>query len=241
MMGITYGNVAQWVSAGVAVVVVLAAIKLLMHGRRTNISVDAEPFEVGGTHVLDVSITLSPVGSFRVTPYWAAPCVACPVEIPNEMFYESWTTSKRCGAENRATDFSERDFHVFAKFRRKRKGMTNRRRKWGCTNRKVPTIEVREVRIADAESGERSVTDRAVRYVFNAFDSEFSEPQERLERTHAIVIPPPEQDVIGWRVQLQVCIPREWWSFKRPNDDSWSWTVDSFVPRTAVKHLSDKA
>lgn len=71
-------------------------------------------------------------------------------------------------------------------------------------------------------------------YVFNAFCSEFAESRERLHRTHVVLIPPPMPDVIGWRVVLEVDIPRELWAIWRPNNDSWGWTVDDFVPREAV-------
>ena len=118
-----WGNVAEWVSAIVALLVFAAAAYLLFFGRRTIIDISANSHTVSNGVLLDVSITLTPVGVFRVKPYWPVECAGCPVDIqPKEMFYESWTAASRCGAEQYATSFSSSDFRPFSKFRRKRKG-----------------------------------------------------------------------------------------------------------------------
>jgi len=106
--------------------------------------------------------------------------------------------------------------------------MDERRRKWGCPNRKLPTIEVREVRIEDTD-GQRRTVEVPVSYVFNVFCSEFAEPQEQLRHTQIVPIPTPDVSVIGWRVVLDVWIPKESWPVRWPDDDSWRWQVDDFV------------
>ena len=228
MMAVDFGNVPQWISAVSAVVIVGAAFKLLLHGRRTNIGVAAEPRNVNGIWILDVAVTLTPVGSFRVTPFWPVKCVDCPVPI-TDASAESWAASTRCDAD-KTPGYATDDYHPFSKFHRRRRGMADRRGKWGCPNRKVPTIEVREVRVEKADDGETRTTEVPVIYVFNAFHSEFAEPQEQLHHTHAVLIPKPDFTMIGWRVILDVWIPKESWSVRRPESDSWRWQVDDFVP-----------
>jgi hypothetical protein len=222
-----WGNFPQWLSAFAALAIVGAAVKLLFHGRRTNIGISAESRHANGQWVLDVEVTLSPVGSCRVTPYWPEECEKCPGVI-TENDTDVWIATDRCPAEGESA-YNEPYSHLWSKFHRKRRGMRERRKHWGCPNRKVPTISVLEMTFMDDADGKRLV-EKPLAYAFNVFCAEFAEPQEQLRHTQVVPITTPRDEVIGWRVVLDVWIPKETWPIRWPNDDSWHWQVDDFVP-----------
>lgn len=111
-------------------------------------------------------------------------------------------------------------------------GMFRRRMKWGCPNRKVPTVEVFEVRAKPSnEVGQLPmIAEKPIMWLMNAFHGEYAEPRERLQFTHVVPVPPPDPGVIGWRAVLTLDIPKETWFFRHPSKDSWGWKNDDFVP-----------
>lgn len=234
MIAITYGNFAQWISAVVAVVAVLAAGVLLLHGRRTDADLTAESLKVDGQLLLDVRVGIRPVGSLATHPYPPLPCQVCDEIRQHDpagkmLPDEAWFTFTRCFLEDTALLYESRDIRWPTVFRHG-SAMKGRRSRWGCPNRKVSTIEIREVRRSRNEDGKLSLEDVSVRWVVNALRSQFSEPHERAEATHIIPIDNPDSLAIGWRVVFTVQIPMETWFFRRPNKDSWRWIVDDFVP-----------
>lgn len=77
MFAIDLGNLPQWISAIAASILVIGAIVLLAHGRRTDIEVTAEARRLPAGDFLDVRVTMSPVGSLRNRPYKVVGCVWC--------------------------------------------------------------------------------------------------------------------------------------------------------------------
>lgn len=234
---IQWGTVPQWVSAVAAVLLFFAAYYLFFYGRRTNVTVTAQGYGVEKGWLLDIVATLTPVGAFRVGPYTPLQCNSCPTEVTSE-YDGSWIGNVRCEAETLASRYAGWDWRPWSQLRLHRKGMVKRRARWGCPNRKVPYIEVCEVSVrANAEPPD--VVETPVLYVFNPFGSEFAESQETTRRTHVVLVPSPDEDVVGWRVILNVLVPMETWSIRRPSRDSWGWRDDDYVPRATDDVVSE--
>jgi hypothetical protein len=238
MWAVAWGNIPQWVSAGAAIVVVLAGAILLTHGRRTDLDVTATAHSLPSGTVLDVRAKLRPIGSFKNRAYGPLGCTGCaaartsPAGSRPLAPSESWVTDNRCPSESSTSAYDDRDLHLL-RFRKHAKGMKDRRLKWGCTNRKIPFIEIREVRLnqADSEAPPQDQDERLVRTIMNAFRGQFAEPQEALQVTHIVPVDTSDPAVMGWRVLLVHHVPMETWFLRRPSHDSWSWEDDDFVPR----------
>jgi hypothetical protein len=235
VVAITFGNLAEWISAVAASALVVAAIVLLAHGRRTDIDVTAEARSLRSGLVLDVRLKVHPVGSFRVKPYAATHCDDCqnarhnPANAKNITSRTAWSTSARCAAEARGSN--SKDLRL-PTLRKNGAGMKRRRAMWGCPNRRIPYLEIREVRAkpANGPNGLPQVTEETIIWLMNPFRGQYAEPQETLQLTHLVPVATHDDSVIGWRVRLALNVPMETWYFQRPSDDSWDWEDDDFVP-----------
>ena len=242
MLALDYGNLPQWISAGSAFVLVVGAVVLLAHGRRTDIGVTAEVRQLSGKNFLDICVTMSPVGSLRNRPYGVVGCGWCNEsrigqarhgQLPDD---EMWLTLHHCPGETADPHYGAIDLRLPTP-RKRGRGMTRRRVKWGCTNRKVPLVEIFEVCTNPSNEADQLqiITEKSIIRLMNAFHGEYAEPHERLQFTHVVPVPASGPSVIGWRAVLTLEIPRETWFLRHPSKDSWVWKNDDFawVPQIA--------
>jgi hypothetical protein len=114
--------------------------------------------------------------------------------------------------------------------------MSRRRAKWGCENRRVPWVEIYEVRLETSEGSEHPPRPKEVLccVIMNALRDQYAEPHEHLQLTHIVPLDVSDASIIGWRVFFKLSTPKEWWFFRRPAKDCWEWEDDDFVPRSSV-------
>ena len=238
MIAVAFGNVAQFISAGAAVVIVLGGVFLLFHGLRTDVEVTAEADQIKTNLIaLDVRVKLNPVGSLRVKPYEARACAECnrtrfhPSSGGQLSSEEPWYSRQRCPLEAAAPDYETLDWRI-PTFRKRGGGMSRRRSKWGCANRRLAVVEVYEVRL-EATSGDAPAlgpTEELVCVISNALRGQYAEPHEQLQLTHMVPLRATDP-TIGWRVLFRLETPRQLWFMRRPSKDSWGWEDDDFVAR----------
>jgi len=118
--------------------------------------------------------------------------------------------------------------------------MSRRRRKWGCPNRNLPHVVVEEVRI-EAGNAARAPTRTVVALVQNALAGQYAEPQEHLRARHLVPVDIGSPRIVGWWITFDFSIPKEWWFFRRPDNDSWSWRDEVFVPVARSGHQDERA
>jgi hypothetical protein len=237
---IQWGNFPQWISAGVAVVVLLGAATILIHsGRRTDFEVQASAVEAAdGQSLLDVRLKLKPVGAWRVMPYWPVECECTEnmtLEPGSELKTEAWTQPEPCAKAIHWDRLKTRDPRL-PTLRKKGGGMTRRRNKWGCPNRRVPRIDVYEIRSDSKNPGSHFLREqqRHVATIMNPIRGQFAEPHEQLNVTHTVPVDRSDDGVLGWRIVASIWVPMESWFLRPTWSDSWLWEDDDFVIRTEV-------
>jgi len=216
--------------------ILFGGLLLLLRGRRTDVEVTAQAHHIQSNMiVLDIRVRMNPVSSFQTMPYEAVPCSACaagrfdPAPDVSISKDDPWYAHQRCSLELGAPDYKSLDLR-FPSPRKKGGGMSRRRNKWGCRNRRVSCVEIFEVRL-EAASGEIRPTQRLLSVIMNALRGQYAEPQEHLQLTHFLPVPTSDPSVIGWRVVFRLSIPKEWWFVHRPSKDYWDWEDDDFLPR----------
>ncbi len=151
---IALGNVPQWISALAATLILLGAALVLFRGRRTDVEVTGQAHRVhADSFVLNLQVKINPVGSLKTAPLGPTACDGC----LQGRFYpdghhalkvkETWYAKERCHLVDAAPEYKRLDWRLPTP-RKRGGGMAKRRAKWGCQNRRLPYVEIHEVRLA---------------------------------------------------------------------------------------------
>jgi hypothetical protein len=233
-VSIALGTLPQWVSAVAAAVVVLAGAWLFFHsGRRVDLDIATTATLRDENVFLDIRLKMRPVGSYQVRPYRnSGACTVCNkqprIQRTGE---ETWFAIERCSQQALATAYAAGDLHL-PRFLTRGGGLVKRRARWGCPNRKMPSVEIWETTLqaTDGDPAKVRLTDEALTGIItDPFAGQFAEPGETLQTSHLIPVNPAIEHLIGWRIRFSVSVPRATWFYRKPDRDSWGWTDDDFI------------
>lgn len=240
------GTLPQWLSGGVAVLLLAGAIWILCkHGHRATISISARVCD----SILTTTVHLKCDGRWQVRPFRPLPCphalehgCLTPEDIEKAkrkpLHEQAWPATVRDPMfhESHASVVPRRRPRVWVSSPRfANLTVRGRRQKvWLCPNQKVPAVRVYEARRTAgpevaADDWSESLSESLLFVRKSALFGHNLEYEETLTFDHAFMVDS-DPDVLAWRATVEVWI-KKWNWFLHPVDaDSWLFQSTVIIP-----------